>query len=367
MNKGTIKPVKSKIMRYCKSYVPFWRKGKIGFYSNFGHGDIGDDAAFFVAQKHFGKDVLPFSKRCYAFNPHMLRALLIGGGGALRWESPYIPRRIFAKKKWPFPVIIFGVGINCDFGKSYTEETKDKIKRLCERADYITVRDTITAHFLKELGYHDVQIMPDIDLLLDEEEVSVPQLARKSTIGIVLSPHSAFSGNDFERIVDSFSDFITQTITHDTNIIFFPFENAASEESKEQELIDAIVRKVNDKERVTILKHATTPQQTLFAMRHCCNSMICMRMHAAVFAANAGIPFVCISYNMMHTGFLDMFDAHDCEIRFFDAFSSGKLQEKYAYLISNYDKIRRTIINKRDSLREVLYRQCNHINALINQ
>jgi len=66
----------SKWMRYARSYlVPPGIKAN-GFYGNFGHGDLGDDASFLVAQKLLECDLMPVSKRCYAFNPRILKSFL---------------------------------------------------------------------------------------------------------------------------------------------------------------------------------------------------------------------------------------------------------------------------------------------------
>lgn len=366
MKDSVIKPEKSKLVRYLKSYLPFWRKKKIGFYGNFGHGDLGDDASFIVARDFLGKDVLPISKRCYAFNPHILKAFLIGGGGILRWESPYIPRRILTKKKWSFPVILFSAGINCDYNKEFTKETEDNIKRLCEACGYITVRDKISQRFLNDLGFGNVSILPDLELALREKPKRFNFNKERFTVGIVLTPHSEFTPPTLEKIIDIFIQFSNYLTDNDNNVIYFPFEKQSSENKKEIEIIQKIIKRLRNKDKVRVLEGDTEPQEMLFAIRNYCDVMVCMRLHSAILSTNAGIPFFCISYNLMHKGYLEMLDAQDLDISIFDKFSIEAVRDKFEYVLENYSSIKSKLIEKRDYLRKVINEEVSHIKKNLN-
>jgi len=344
-----------------------WRTKRIGFYSNIGHGDIGDDAAFYVAQTLLGADMFPLSKKCYAFNPRMLRALLISGGGALRLESPYIPRRLGDKQKWPFPVALCGVGVNCDYGKTYTEETKDKIRRLCACADYIAVRDQYTVRFLRELGFPDVRVLPDLDLALSEEPMQSPLIAakKKYTVGIVLTPHSEFGDKTFAMMIDVFAKFVSFLADQGNAVVCFPFEGVTSDNTRERDLIAAIRSRVTKPEHVHVCSAHVSPHQLVYIMRTACDLMVCMRMHSAVFAAAAGVPFIGISYNMMHDGFFEMIGATDRNIRLHDQFSFETLQDAYQYVVCHYREIKQQQDEKRDILRTQIYNEIAHIRKVL--
>lgn len=365
MSKQIIKPQKSKFLRYLKSYLPFWQRKKIGFYGNFGHGDLGDDASFIVARKLLNNSILPISKRCYAFNPHILRAFLIGGGGILRWESPYIPRRILTKKKWDFPVVLFSAGINCDYNKKFTEETKDKIKRLCNLCDYVTAKDKISQEFISSLGVSKIGILPDLELVLSEKSRGFNLEKEEFTVGIVLTPHSEFTPRIFEKMIDVFSQFTNYLTDRGNNVLFLPFEKGISENTKEKEFTQEIMRRLRNKNKVKILKEDLEPGEMLFAIKKYCNVMVCTRMHSAVFSTNAAIPFFCISYNLMHRGFLEMLNAQDLELSIFDNFSFESVKDKFEYVLKNYDSIKFKLIEKRDYLRGLIYKEVEFIKKIL--
>jgi len=356
-----LKPEKSKLLRYLKSYLPFWQNKKIGFYGNFGHGDLGDDASFISAHELLNNELLPISKRCYAFNPAMLKSLLIGGGGILRWESPYIPRRILEKKSWNFPVILFSAGINCDYNKQFSLDSENKIKKLCSACSYITVRDQITRKFINNLGFNKVSVLPDLELILKERSKKLDFKKDARTVGIVLSPHSEFASGTFKSIIDAFSGFTNYLTEKGNNVIYLPFEKKISENTKEYEITKEILKAIKFPQRVKILEEYLEPDEMLYAIRNCCDVMVCMRLHSAIFSVNAGIPFICISYNLMHKGFLEMMDMQDLDIPLFDNFSQGSLIEKFEYLLKNYSEISQRLIHKKKILTNMIYKEISYI------
>ena len=368
MDDTIIKPERSKLVRYLRTYLPFWQKKKIGFYGYFGHGDLGDDACFFVGRDLLGETILPISKRCYAFNPHILKGLLIGGGAVLKSKYPFIPRRLLTRDKWNFPVILFSAGVGCDYNEEFTKEATDKIKKLCKVCSYITVRDKISERFLNKLGFDCVSILPHLELGLKEKSREFDFSKEGFTVGIVLTPHTEFNSCTFEKIIDVFSQFTDYLTGNGNNVIYIPFEKSIYGSTKESELIQEIMRRLKNKDKVRVLEEDVGPQEMLFAIKNYCDIMVCMRLHSAVFSTNAGIPFFCVSYNFMHKGFLEMIEASDLELSLFDNFSLDRLRNKYEYILKNYKTIAAKIAQRRDSLRDIIYKEISHIrNKLINE
>jgi polysaccharide pyruvyl transferase WcaK-like protein len=360
----SIKPNNSKVSRYLKAYRPFWKK-EVGFYGNFGHGDLGDDAAFSVARDLLKTNLLPISKRCYAFNPHILKGLLIGGRAVLRWESPYIPRRLLRKNSWDFPVILFSAGINCDFSTDYTEETRRKIASLCSKCIHLTVRDNLSKRFLSKIGFSKVSILPDLELALKEKYKECSFEKEGFTVGIVLTPHSEFSSSTFEKIIDDFVEFANYLISQGCNVFFLPFEGDIGGDPKERVLIEKIVGKIKNKEKVRVVGGRLDPEELLFIMKKYCDMMVCMRLHSAVLAVNAGLPFFCISYNLMHKGFLEMIDAFDLELPLSDEFSCQSMKEKFNYVRKNLNNIKERIKIKKDYLLTLIQREIEAVKELL--
>ncbi|MDD3296598.1 MAG: polysaccharide pyruvyl transferase family protein [Candidatus Omnitrophica bacterium] len=367
MDSLRIKPEKSKFLRYFKSYASLFSKERTGFYGNFGHGDIGDDAAFFAAAKLLDTSILALSKRCRAFNPGKLKALLIGGGGLLRWEAPYIPRRILLRDKWRFPVVLFSAGVNCDYGCEFRKDAKEKIKRLCEVCDYITVRDKVSQEFLKSLGVGKISILPDLELSLDGNPKTLEHDKKDSAVGIVLTPHSQFPAAVFDKMIKVFSQFSDYLADRGRNVLYIPFEASGSYDTKESEITKEVINNVKNKSRIGMLKPSSDPRELLFNIRSHCDFMVCTRLHSAVFAVNAGIPFFCVSYNLMHKGFLEMIDSPELELSIFEEFSFDNMVDKYEYVISNYKALEEKIINKKYGLSLLTENEIKKVKAIISE
>ncbi|MGD9015499.1 MAG: polysaccharide pyruvyl transferase family protein [Candidatus Omnitrophota bacterium] len=365
MSNSIIQPEKSKFLRYLKAYLPFWQKKKIGFWGYFGQGDLGDDAAFLAGKDILAEDIFPISKRCFAFNPHSLRGLLIGGGAILKSKYPFIPRRLLMKAKWNFPVILFSAGVGCDYNEVFTNQAKDKIKRLCDLADYITVRDKISQEFLSNLGYQDAAILPHLELALQDSPQQLNFNKSGFTVGIVLTPHPEFDNRVFEKMVDVFSRFTDYLTDNHNRVIYLPFEKADSENTRESVVITEIIKRLNNKDRAEALRGNLQPQEMLYFIKNYCDMLVCMRLHSAVFSTNAGIPFFCISYNLMHQGFLGMLQAQDLGISIFEDFSLQTLIDKFEYVQGHYSQIKSKLTAKRDNLRNTIYSQAAHVKGIL--
>jgi polysaccharide pyruvyl transferase WcaK-like protein len=365
MHSAQIKSEKSKFLRYLKTYLPFWQRKKIGFYGYFGHGDIGDDTVFIVTQDLLGQDLMPLSKRCYAFNPARLKGFLIGGGAVLKRDCPYIPRRILQKDKWNFPIILFSAGVGCDYQQEFTSEARDKIQTLCSLCGYLTVRDKISQRFINSLGFQDVEILPHLELMLTDKCAPVDWHKEGRCVGVVLTSHPEFSTQTFQKIIEVFSQLNNYLTDKGYTIIYMPFENNFTENATEQTIIKEIIRRSQRPEKVRILANNLQPSEILFIMRNYIDIMVCMRLHSAVLSVNAGIPFVCLSYNLMHKGFLEMLDSPELEVSIFDDFSSSTLLNSFEYVFSNQTIIREKLIQKRELLKNMIIQQVSHIKSIL--
>ena len=371
MSDRVIRPTKSKFLRYLKSYLPFWKKKRIGFYGYFGHGDLGDDASFSVGRDLLGEDVIPMSKRCYAFNPHILKGLLIGGGAVLKGEYPFIPRRLLMRDEWSFPVILLSAGVGCDYNKEFTEQAKDKIRKLCHICDYITVRDKLSQEFLNNLGFNRVSILPHLELALEDKFKKFTFNKEGFTVGIALTPHPEFGSHIFEKMIYVFSQLTDYLTDNGNNVIYLPFEKSISENTKETVVIQEIIKRLRKKGqgkgkgKVRVLEGDIEPQEMLFAIRNYCDAMVCMRLHSAVFATNAGIPFFCVSYNLMHKGFLEMLELLDLELSIYSDFSFEALRDKFEYILKDYSLLAARLVEKKNDLRSIIYKEISNIRNIL--
>ncbi|MCA9404954.1 MAG: polysaccharide pyruvyl transferase family protein [Candidatus Omnitrophica bacterium] len=365
MTVESLKLSDSKFIRYFKSFVLLQGK-HTGFYGNFGHGDLGDDASFYVGRKLLGAKVLPFSKRCYTFNPRVLKALLVGGGGIFRWECPYLPGKLLTKEQWDFPVIIYSAGINCDEGKEYSSESRDKISRLCRMAKFIGARDLVTQRFLQDMGFLNVSLIPDLELLLEPKTRAFHYQKEKFTVGIVISPHSEFTKDQVARLVKSFASIINLVHRNGKKVLILPFDDPLGDSKREANIIAQILKSVKNKNDVTVLRDIVQPEEMLFAIKKFCDVMICMRLHSAIFAANAGIPFLCVSFNKMHTAFMELMGLQDYEIRFSANDLLGQVVHGLDKVLADYNALQLHIKTKAKELREIIITNTEPVKKIIN-
>jgi len=262
-------------------------------------------------------------------------------------------------------VIIFSAGVGCDYNEVFTNQAKDKIKRLCSLADCVTVRDKISQEFLGDLGYHDAAILPHLELALEERPQQLNFKKKGFTVGIVLTPHPEFDNQVFGKMIEVFSRFTDYLTDNHNHVIYLPFEKADSENTRESVMINEIMKRLNNKDRVEVLGGDLQPQEMLYLIKNHCDIMVCMRLHSAVFSTNAGIPFFCISYNLMHQGFLGLLGAQDLGISIFEHFSLQALIDKFEYVQEYYNQIKSKLTGKRDNLRNIIYSQTAHIKGIL--
>ncbi len=337
--------VNSKGFRYIRSYLSFSKR--VVFYGGFGHGNLGDDAAPVVARKLLNMPIRLASKRNYAFVPHAVKTLLIGGGGIFHWQAPYIPRLLLKKEKWKFPVIVFSAGINCDYYRTFSEGAIEKIKKLCNLADVLAVRDELTLSFLRSFGVNKkINIIPDLALALKEEPVEPGFKKEGFTVGIATAAHTEFTTNKIHESAAIITDFVNYLFNKGYRVIFLPFQISETDKMDERRIASELIGGARDANNITLVNHAYSPSQMLYVMKHYCDFILGMRLHANVFSANAGIPFLSLSYNIKQNAFLKMLDLSRLNVPLTHRFCLDVLKNKFEETMQDYNLIKECI-NKR--------------------
>ena len=346
--------------RYIKSYLTISKK--IGFYGAFGYGNIGDDASYFALKDFMKMDIRPLSKKLYAFNPLVLKAMLVGGGGIFHWNAPYFPRRILMKDKWDFPIIILSAGINCDYLCKYTSEAIKKIRRLCNISTLITVRDSLTRDFLLNLGVKKkIRILPDLALILREKKVNLPFKKDSFTVGISLAAHTEFTKRKNKELVFLITKIVNYLISKGHQILFLPFQICEYDKIDERKIFWQLIQNVEDKEKLYILDRYYSPPEMLYIIKNYCDFILGMRLHSNIFAANSDTPFISLSYNIKHKAFLKMMDLSMLDIPITSPSLLKEFRAKFEEIIKNYDSIKSKITVQKEFLQEVIKKEIQYI------
>jgi polysaccharide pyruvyl transferase WcaK-like protein len=229
------------------------------------------------------------------------------------------------------------------------------------------VRYLATKRFLDDLGCSNVRVLPDIDLMLNEEPCDSTIDNSKPCVGIVLTPHSMFSDETFRKIETEFLKFVNYVTREGKQVIFFTFDNPDAGDAKELELIHAIKSRATTPDMIFTFDKAQSPHQILYGMKKYCGTMVCMRMHSAVFAANAGIPFICVSYNLMHKGLVEMLNMHEYEIELDEFFSFERIKDRYLKLVNNYDELKSNLVLRRNELIQNIHNEVKIIKGILEE
>ncbi len=113
-----------------------------------------------------------------------LDALVIGGGGILRLEPDFRPFMLGDPNKWSAKIPAAWNGIGAEATPAYLadhREDYDRIARCCETLSYVSVRNELTARFVRRCGYGgDLHVVPDPALLLAVPETDFGESALRT-------------------------------------------------------------------------------------------------------------------------------------------------------------------------------------------
>ena len=100
-----------------------------------------------------------------------LDAVVIGGGGIIRLEPDFRPFQLGDPEKWSRHVPAAWNAVGAEATAVYLREHRadyERIAKCCRTLAYVSVRNGVTARFLKRCGYAgDIHVVPDPALLLE--------------------------------------------------------------------------------------------------------------------------------------------------------------------------------------------------------
>jgi len=103
-----------------------------------------------------------------------LDALVIGGGGILRLEPDFRPFVLGDPSRWNPKTPAAWNALGAEATPAYLADRKDdyaRVARCCEKLAYVSVRNALTARFVRRCGFSgEIHVVPDPTLLLDLPE-----------------------------------------------------------------------------------------------------------------------------------------------------------------------------------------------------
>ncbi|HJU81622.1 MAG TPA: polysaccharide pyruvyl transferase family protein [Acidimicrobiia bacterium] len=195
------------------------------------------------------------------------------------------------------PLAIYGVGV----GPLHTEEGKDAARLVFSLAATASVRDQESLSLLGEISVSTEKIVlggdpvfrleptttQAIDSILNMEGIPVGE----RTVGVCLRPWR--SGLPSKEIAAALDEIIED---QDARVVFLPFQVAPTRNENDSHAAHEVMLAMKRGDRAGIVRGAYGPREKL-ALFSQFDTVLAMRLHAAMFGLKAGKPTVAIAYD----------------------------------------------------------------------
>jgi polysaccharide pyruvyl transferase WcaK-like protein len=293
---------------------------RAAFYGWVSTHNLGDDAALWALKRFFVEDLAVITPQTYRSIPHNLKVLVAGASGGINpTPAAHILKYLERIPNRQFPCALVSSGVNRDYGDDNTDRREEVLKRFLKQFEFLSVRDKLSQRFVERLGFRDVIIIPDLVLTLPRSahrEQESP--AGKNQVGLVLASNNAA----FQKERDAIVRFLVETCDHviagGREVLCIPFQVDLSSHPRKQHSEIVLAREIRERlafpEKFVVMDRMLGPLETLALIERELHYMISMRLHGNVFAARAGVPFISLSYNEKHSGFLEMMGMPDSQV-----------------------------------------------------
>lgn len=251
-----------------------------------------------------------------------LDLLILGGGGILfdGVVDSYL-RDVAWAQELGIPVMVYAISV----GPLRSAESKQRVVEVLNKVDLITVRESESKRTLHDLGIQQpIEVTADPALLIESAPFTEEMLQNegiqtdKHLVGFsVREPGPAapdLNIDHYHNILANAADFMIERF--DAQVVFVPMEPEF-----DQNHAHAVISKISNVKRASVLKGEYTSQEILGLVQHMAFA-VGMRLHFLIFAGLQHIPFVPLPYASKVKGFID-----DLELpsHSFDELNPGKL------------------------------------------
>lgn len=235
-----------------------------------------------------------------------LDLFILGGGGILYDEAVEVYLR---DVNWAIelgiPVMVYAISV----GPFKTPEAKQLVVEVLNKVEKITVREGEAKKILNDLGVNqEIEITSDPAFLLKPQSFTKEMLQKEGInsdnhlVGFsIREPGPAAPDLNIEQyhaILANAADFMVER--YDTQVLFVPMERG---ENKDPQHSHAVISKMANTQRASVLKGEYTSGEILGLMKHF-SFAVGMRLHFLIFAGIQKVPFVSLPYASKVSGLL---------------------------------------------------------------
>lgn len=243
--------------------------------------------------------------------------VITGGGGILHDYGGFSQEGLLSEGNWGLgfhitagllaalygkPNVLYGIGVGpifSDIGRRY-------VKALCDSAAAITVRDEASADVLAQCGVplDRVQVNADPAFLFTpasaeraKEILASEQVPSDGPrVGVVTRhwSHEVSAEHWEQETSKALDEFLSSH--QGMHALFIPFQEFQGNEEDDFAPARRVQSRMEQRDRTHILQGNYTPAEKA-ALIGQCNFLLAMRLHALIFAAHAGVPFLAMAYD----------------------------------------------------------------------
>jgi len=274
---------------------------------------------------------------------------VIAGGGYMFLKADgsvgHMLEKIEELGKVRCPVFAYGIGLNrlmhekvCELD-GLPESSRQKIRYLSEKCELISVRDAETAKLFALYSDKSVALTGDPVLSYRPEK---PVMPVRDTTRLIIGVNLAAHGWRALSILKPLLPTIIASLegiqhTHDAELVYLQHHDL------ERPVIDFL--------HARGLKFRTvygTPDELLEAYANT-DFVVCQMLHASIFAASVGKPFLNIAYDRKNAGFADLMGIPECCLSHSDA-ELDVLEKRLSSLLRNRFSLSARLEQRRNEL-----------------
>lgn len=217
-------------------------------------------------------------------------------------------------------------------------------------ADCITLRDPLSLHNLKALGYKgEAKVLPDavMGLFSAKEQIANNPLAIEPgfvAISVRYLPQSPEDNLLYQQTLAAFADYLVEELGK--TVVFIPQQIYQHGNPQEDDRV--VARQIHDlmahQTKVVLVEQALDVYQTCAAYVGA-NFAIATRLHANVCSAIQGVPSIAIDYNPKVASFMEYLNEEEYVLAP-NQMSLQKLKKLTNQLVENQQKIKQNRITK---------------------
>ncbi|WP_060537787.1 polysaccharide pyruvyl transferase family protein [Methanobacterium formicicum] len=172
-------------------------------------------------------------------------------------------------------------------------------KRICKLADLISLRDQYSYSILKNMGIKKIKLSFDLAVLLDPHSLELNNSSSEDKfIGMSILPfyeiyHSSPSLDN--KLINEFSTTLNEFLAVNSDYKLYLFIFKGKSRSDDYDITQALKRKIDKKNNITIINYDSNPFKMLSYVKNC-DIFIGMRYHSCLFAYITKKPLLIINY-----------------------------------------------------------------------